>query len=131
MDGNTVIYIPNPNRRQVPFEPSKIIASLNCLLVQIHRQPDPSVKRPVDPRAPPLKLKDLECVRSLGQSNLETPKHILISLLAGKGVYGRVLLVRTRRNIHPMDKPGLMYAMKVLRKKYIRMDEAVSPCRFC
>ncbi|KAF4576614.1 hypothetical protein EYR36_000790 [Pleurotus pulmonarius] len=77
---------------------------------EMHRQPDPSIKRPADPRAPPLKLKDLECVRSLG-----------------KGVYGRVLLVRTRRNTHPMDKPGSMYAMKVLRKKYIRMDEAQEP----
>ncbi len=57
---------------------------LNCLPVQMHRQPDPSIKRPVDPRAPPLKLKDLECVRSLGQSTWKLPSISLSRYLQGR-----------------------------------------------
>ncbi|KAJ8521662.1 hypothetical protein ONZ45_g1668 [Pleurotus djamor] len=64
----------------------------------------------MDPRAPPLMLKDLECVRTLGT-----------------GVTGKVLLVRTRRDIHPEDRPGSLFAMKVMRKKQVRMMDYDSP----
>ncbi|RDB21530.1 cAMP-dependent protein kinase catalytic subunit PRKX [Hypsizygus marmoreus] len=67
----------------------------------------PPVHRPTDPRPPPLALEDIECVKALGA-----------------GAYGQVILVRTCRTEHPLDRPGSLFAMKVLRKKIIRQDEA-------
>ncbi|KAF8077792.1 kinase-like domain-containing protein, partial [Lyophyllum atratum] len=60
----------------------------------------------VDPRPPPLTLSDLECVKALGE-----------------GVYGQVLLVRTRRATHPLDRPGSLFAVKVMRRKNVRFAE--------
>ncbi|GLB34802.1 putative protein tyrosine kinase [Lyophyllum shimeji] len=69
-------------------------------------EPAPTIRRPTDPRPPPLKLSDLECVKSLGE-----------------GVYGKVLLVRTRRATHPLDRPGSLFAVKVMRRKNVRHAE--------
>ncbi|KAF9227735.1 kinase-like protein [Gyrodon lividus] len=59
------------------------------------------VQEPDEVRPPPLWLRDLECVRKLG-----------------KGAYGSVLLVcvRSRQEPHAIDRPGSLFAMKVLRK---------------
>ncbi|KAI9571383.1 kinase-like domain-containing protein [Boletus coccyginus] len=55
-------------------------------------------------RPPPLWLKDLECIRKLGT-----------------GAYGSVLLVRVRRQqVHLLDRPGSLFAMKVLQKADIQ-----------
>ncbi|TFK30037.1 kinase-like protein [Coprinopsis marcescibilis] len=61
---------------------------------------------PVDQRPPPLTLRDLEAVRNLGQ-----------------GGESMVLMARTTRNEHPLDRPGTLYAMKVVRKKMRRKIE--------
>ncbi|KAF9246364.1 kinase-like domain-containing protein [Melanogaster broomeanus] len=57
-------------------------------------------------RPPRLGLRDLECTRKLGT-----------------GAYGSVLLVRVRarQEPHPMDRPGSLFAMKVLRKDHMQI----------
>ncbi|KAG5634089.1 hypothetical protein H0H81_003447 [Sphagnurus paluster] len=72
-------------------------------------EPDNTIRQPVDPRAPPLKLSDLECIKSLGS-----------------GISGEVLLVRTRREAHPLDKPGSLFAVKFISRRMVRHTEQVS-----
>ncbi|KAK7040907.1 hypothetical protein VNI00_009503 [Paramarasmius palmivorus] len=63
--------------------------------------------KPENPRPAPLHLHDFECIRTLGE-----------------GGSGKVLLVRTTRNAHPLDRPGTLFAMKMIPKKYLRqLDE--------
>ncbi|KAG7093438.1 hypothetical protein E1B28_007116 [Marasmius oreades] len=64
--------------------------------------PGPGLK-PEDPRPPPLRLEDFECVRTLGE-----------------GESCKVVLVRTVRNAHDLDRPGTLIAMKTVSKKYMR-----------
>ncbi|KAG8217671.1 kinase-like domain-containing protein [Butyriboletus roseoflavus] len=63
------------------------------------------VQEPPEVRPPPLWLKDLECVRKLGN-----------------GAYGSVLLVRVRLRAegHQIDRPGSLFALKVLQKADIQ-----------
>ncbi|KAF8559732.1 kinase-like protein [Imleria badia] len=63
------------------------------------------VQEPPEVRPPALWLKDLECVRKLGT-----------------GAYGSVLLVRVRprQESHRMDRPGSLFALKVLQKADIQ-----------
>ncbi|KAJ7481159.1 kinase-like domain-containing protein [Mycena galericulata] len=66
--------------------------------------------RPVDPRGPPLKLSDLECVRALGA-----------------GANGQVLLVRTRG---PAASAGpKLFALKSVRKKGFRQWDTANYTR--
>ncbi|KAG6333581.1 hypothetical protein ID866_5510 [Astraeus odoratus] len=59
------------------------------------------VATPEEIRPPALSLQDLECIRTLGQ-----------------GAYGNVVLVRVRLrpNPHTADRPGSVFAMKILSK---------------
>ncbi|ESK94134.1 agc pka protein kinase [Moniliophthora roreri MCA 2997] len=59
--------------------------------------------KPKDPRPAPLLLEDLECIKTLGE-----------------GVSGKVVLVRTTRRSHPLDRPGTLFAMKIVTRKYFR-----------
>ncbi|KIK98097.1 hypothetical protein PAXRUDRAFT_824282 [Paxillus rubicundulus Ve08.2h10] len=70
------------------------------------------VPTPEEVRPTPLSLRDLECVRKLG-----------------RGAYGSVLLVRVRprQEPHPMDRPGSLFAMKVLRKDDMQNFDQHSP----
>ncbi|KAL4077249.1 kinase-like domain-containing protein [Scleroderma yunnanense] len=59
------------------------------------------VATPEEIRPMPLTLRDLECIRTLGQ-----------------GAYGNVVLVRVRprSNPHRIERPGSVFAMKILNK---------------
>ncbi|KAF5380965.1 hypothetical protein D9615_004098 [Tricholomella constricta] len=69
-------------------------------------EPGPSIHRPIDPRPPPIRLSDMECIKSLGA-----------------GAAGEVLLVRMRRATHPLDKPGSLFAIKYFTRKAARNAE--------
>ncbi|EGN95631.1 hypothetical protein SERLA73DRAFT_186747 [Serpula lacrymans var. lacrymans S7.3] len=66
----------------------------------------------IDPRPPPLSLKDLECLSTLGQ-----------------GAFGSVLLTRVRRRepANVLDKPGSLFAVKVFTKESMRDFDRQSP----
>ncbi|KAF9265720.1 hypothetical protein L218DRAFT_157369 [Marasmius fiardii PR-910] len=59
--------------------------------------------KPEDPRPPPLRLEDLECIRTLGE-----------------GASCKVVLARTVRDKQALDRPGTLIAMKTVSKKYMR-----------
>lgn len=80
------------------------------IVPEFSREPDRGLQRPTNPRPPPLTLQDLECIKVLGG-----------------GGYGHVLLVKTSRDTHPLDKPGCLFAMKTLRKKHIHFNEGNAP----
>ncbi|TFK42474.1 kinase-like domain-containing protein [Crucibulum laeve] len=61
------------------------------------------MKAPSDPRPPALTLRDIECLKTLGG-----------------GSFGRVLLVRTKRNEHKLDKPHTLFALKAVPKRMLR-----------
>ncbi|KIJ69156.1 hypothetical protein HYDPIDRAFT_164796 [Hydnomerulius pinastri MD-312] len=66
--------------------------------------------KPDEVRPPALSLRDLECVRKLGK--------YLSRTIERKGAYGSVLLVRVRpgEEPHEHDRPGSIFAVKVLQK---------------
>ncbi|KIK58156.1 hypothetical protein GYMLUDRAFT_45352 [Collybiopsis luxurians FD-317 M1] len=66
-------------------------------------QKPPANLIPQDPRPPPLTLADLKAHRSLGY-----------------GVSGFVVYAKTRRNSHPLDRPGTVFAVKIMEKKFLR-----------
>ncbi|KAF5379864.1 hypothetical protein D9757_007248 [Collybiopsis confluens] len=66
-----------------------------------YSQPLPQNLIPHDPRPPPLELADLKALRTLGC-----------------GVSGSVLYAKTMRNAHKLDRPGTVFAVKVIEKKY-------------
>ena len=92
---------------------------------QFSREPDPSVPRPVDPRPPALRLRDLECIRVLGNFPLVPAYCPSSRTITGSGQDGQVLLVRTTRDIHPLDLPGSLFALKVFKRKIIRALDGV------
>ncbi|RXW20075.1 hypothetical protein EST38_g5768 [Candolleomyces aberdarensis] len=65
--------------------------------------PPQDLARPTDRRPPPLKLKDLEILKTLG-----------------RGQEAHVYLVRTKRQKHTSDRPNSVYALKAIRKKLLR-----------
>ncbi|OAX44920.1 kinase-like protein [Rhizopogon vinicolor AM-OR11-026] len=66
----------------------------------------------VDPRPPPLNLDGLECIRTLGD-----------------GACGHVLLVQTRDcpNLDKLDRPGSLFAVKVLSKERMKLIDRKHP----
>ncbi|KAG2127978.1 kinase-like domain-containing protein [Suillus clintonianus] len=66
----------------------------------------------VDPRPPALPLDGFECIRTLGD-----------------GAYGLVLLVRAcdRPNVTKLERPGSLFAVKVLSKEKMKMIDQKHP----
>ncbi|KAG6862047.1 hypothetical protein C0995_007177 [Termitomyces sp. Mi166 len=79
---------------------------------QLRARPSPPLGliQPTDPRPPKLNLSDLECLKVLG-----------------KGVTGKVLLVRSLRSRHRLDRCGSKYALKVLTRADARASDKIDP----
>jgi hypothetical protein len=92
---------------------------------QFLREPGLGIRKPTNPRPTQLKLQDLECIKVLG-TLLPFWLTRRLTYALGGGAYGHVLLVRTLRDTHPLDKPGCLFAMKAVRRKYVRSCEEVS-----
>ncbi|KAL0061460.1 hypothetical protein AAF712_011683 [Marasmius tenuissimus] len=68
-----------------------------------YSQPLDPILKPEDPRPRPLDLKDFECLKSLGD-----------------GESCKVVLARTARETHALDRPGTLVAVKAMTKKWMR-----------
>ncbi|KAJ4482497.1 kinase-like domain-containing protein, partial [Lentinula aciculospora] len=64
--------------------------------------------QPQDPRPPPLNITDFEAFRTLGY-----------------GSTASVIYAKTVRNSHPLDRPGSVFAVKIVEKKHLREADAV------
>ena len=83
--------------------------------------PDDNLPKPTDSRPPPLTLRDLECLKTLGTvmvHDFRLPRLIFAGVSQGK-----VLLVRSKRKSHHLDTPSV-YALKAEPRKLHR-DQAV------
>ncbi|KII88092.1 hypothetical protein PLICRDRAFT_611505 [Plicaturopsis crispa FD-325 SS-3] len=95
------------NNRADPIRPN--VNNSSAPRIKIHdctrgRSPTPDyVIKPVDPRPPPLKLSDLECIRSLGQ-----------------GGFGRVVVTRLKGKVGD-DAP--LFALKAVKTRHVRMND--------
>lgn len=89
------------------------------------------VQEPPEVRPPPLWLKDLECARKLGRPRCTKQLAYQLTFPAGTGAYGSVLLVRVRPRVegHQIDRPGSVFALKVLQKVDIQNFDKV--CMIC
>jgi len=79
------------------------------------------VATPEDIRPKPLSLADLECIRTLGKtvaSTIATRAPCHRGCCLGQGAYGNVVLVRVRPRSNPnkIERPGSLFAMKILSR---------------
>ena len=91
------------------------------------------VATPEEIRPKPLSLGDLECIRTLGKSvpsiiSTRASRHH--ARCPGQGAYGNVVLVRVRPRSNPnkIERPGSLFAMKILNRAEMQsFDEVRKP----